>query len=29
MILEGKYSPKDVVPVDYRDDHFTFERVVH
>lgn len=29
MILEGKYAPKDVVPVDYRDGHFTFDRVVH
>jgi ATP-dependent Clp protease ATP-binding subunit ClpB len=29
MILEGKYSPKDVVPVDYHDGQFTFERVVH
>jgi ATP-dependent Clp protease ATP-binding subunit ClpB len=29
MILEGKFAPKDVVPVDYRDGHFTFERVVH
>ena len=29
MILEGKFAPKDVVPVDYRDGQFTFERVVH
>lgn len=29
MILEGKYAPKDVVPVDYRDGHFSFDRVVH
>ena len=29
MILEGKYAPKDVVPVDYRDGNFTFDRVVH
>jgi len=29
MILEGKFAPKDVVPVDYRDGHFTFDRVVH
>jgi ATP-dependent Clp protease ATP-binding subunit ClpB len=29
MILEGKFAPKDVVPVDYRDGQFSFERVVH
>ncbi|AMP37826.1 MULTISPECIES: ATP-dependent chaperone ClpB [Ralstonia solanacearum species complex] len=29
MILEGRFAPKDVVPVDYHDGHFTFERVVH
>ncbi|CAJ0896189.1 ATP-dependent chaperone ClpB [Ralstonia pickettii] len=29
MILEGKFAPKDVVPVDYRDGAFSFERVVH
>ena len=29
MILEGKFAPKDVVPVDYRDGQFTFDRVVH
>ncbi|CAJ0873314.1 Chaperone protein ClpB [Ralstonia mannitolilytica] len=29
MILEGKFAPKDVVPVDYREGQFTFERVVH
>ena len=29
MILEGKYAPKDVVPVDYREGNFTFDRVVH
>ncbi|MRT00051.1 ATP-dependent chaperone ClpB [Ralstonia pickettii] len=29
MILEGRFAPKDVVPVDYRDGQFSFERVVH
>ena len=29
MILEGKFAPKDVVPVDYRDGQFSFERIVH
>jgi ATP-dependent Clp protease ATP-binding subunit ClpB len=28
-VLEGKIGPKDVVPVDYRDGAFTFERTVH
>ncbi|WP_296225243.1 ATP-dependent chaperone ClpB [Ralstonia sp. UBA689] len=29
MILEGKFAPKDVVPVEYRDGAFTFERIAH
>ncbi|NJN00502.1 MAG: ATP-dependent chaperone ClpB [Aquincola sp.] len=29
LILEGKFGPKDVVPVDVRADEFVFERVVH
>ena len=29
LILEGKLVPKDVVPVDYRDGDFVFDRVVH
>ncbi|KHK58495.1 protein disaggregation chaperone [Ralstonia sp. A12] len=29
MILEGKFSPKDVVPVSYQDGNFSFDRVVH
>ena len=29
LILAGKFGPKDVIPVDYRDDRFVFERVVH
>ena len=28
-VLEGKVGPKDVVPVDFRDGKFTFERTVH
>lgn len=29
MILEGRFGPHDVIPVAYRDEQFTFERVVH
>ena len=29
LILEGKFGPKDVVPVNVRDGVFSFERVVH
>jgi len=29
LVLEGRFGPKDVIPVDYRDGKFTFERVVH
>jgi ATP-dependent Clp protease ATP-binding subunit ClpB len=29
LILEGRFGPKDVVPVDVRGDEFVFERVVH
>ena len=28
-MLEGRYLPKDVVPVDFRNGQFTFERTVH
>jgi ATP-dependent Clp protease ATP-binding subunit ClpB len=28
-ILEGKYAPKDVVPVDFEGGRFVFERTVH
>src|SRR5690606_21928652 len=28
-VLEGRFAPKDVVPVDYVDGAFTFERTVH
>jgi ATP-dependent Clp protease ATP-binding subunit ClpB len=28
-VLEGKIGPKDVVPVDFREGAFTFERTVH
>ncbi|HQN13968.1 MAG TPA: AAA family ATPase, partial [Quisquiliibacterium sp.] len=29
LVLEGKFGPKDVIPVDFRDGRFAFERVVH
>ena len=29
LVLEGKFAPKDVVPVDFRDGRFIFDRVVH
>jgi len=29
LILEGKFGPKDVVPVDVVGEDFVFERVVH
>jgi hypothetical protein len=29
LVLEGKIGPKDVVPVDFVDGRFTFERTVH
>lgn len=29
LVLEGKFAPKDVIPVDYREGRFLFERVVH
>ncbi|WP_418320562.1 ATP-dependent chaperone ClpB [Piscinibacter sakaiensis] len=29
LILEGKFGPKDVIPVDVVDGRFVFERVVH
>jgi ATP-dependent Clp protease ATP-binding subunit ClpB len=29
LILEGRFGPKDVIPVDFRDGAFAFERVVH
>jgi ATP-dependent Clp protease ATP-binding subunit ClpB len=29
LILEGRFGPKDIIPVDVRDGHFTFDRVVH
>jgi ATP-dependent Clp protease ATP-binding subunit ClpB len=29
LVLEGRFGPKDVIPVDFRDGHFAFERVVH
>jgi len=29
LVLEGRFMPKDVVPVDYKDGRFSFERTVH
>ena len=29
LILEGRFGPKDVIPVDFEDGRFVFERVVH
>ncbi len=29
LILEGRFGPKDVIPVDFHDGEFIFERVVH
>ena len=29
LILEGKFGPKDVIPVDVHDGEFVFGRVVH
>jgi ATP-dependent Clp protease ATP-binding subunit ClpB len=29
LILEGRFGPKDVIPVDVDDGEFVFERVVH
>ena len=29
LILEGRFGPKDVIPVDYAGGSFAFERVVH
>ena len=29
LVLEGRFAPKDVIPVDFRDGSFSFDRVVH
>jgi ATP-dependent Clp protease ATP-binding subunit ClpB len=29
LVLQGRFGPKDVIPVDFRDGGFSFERVVH
>ena len=29
LILQGRFGPKDVIPVDVEKGEFTFERVVH
>jgi ATP-dependent Clp protease ATP-binding subunit ClpB len=29
LILQGRFGPKDVIPVEVSDGQFVFERVVH
>jgi len=29
LVLEGRYGPNDVIPVDFRNGEFCFERIVH
>ncbi|NBY16325.1 MAG: type VI secretion system ATPase TssH, partial [Betaproteobacteria bacterium] len=29
LMLEGKFGPRDVIPVDVREGQFSFERTVH
>ena len=29
LVLEGKFGPKDVIPVDFKNGKFTFDRIVH
>ncbi|NCW26193.1 MAG: hypothetical protein EBV84_12625, partial [Betaproteobacteria bacterium] len=29
LVLEGRYGPRDVIPIDFRNGQFVFERVVH
>jgi ATP-dependent Clp protease ATP-binding subunit ClpB len=29
LILQGRFGPKDVIPVDVHDGEFSFSRVVH
>ncbi|MBA2411429.1 MAG: AAA family ATPase, partial [Burkholderiaceae bacterium] len=29
LVLEGRFGPKDVIPVDFKDGKFTFDRIVH
>ena len=29
LILEGRFGPKDVIPVDFEGGEFVFDRVVH
>ncbi len=28
-MLEGRFGPKDVIPVDFKNGKFTFDRIVH
>ncbi len=29
LVLEGRFGPNDVVPVDFKNGKFTFDRIVH
>jgi ATP-dependent Clp protease ATP-binding subunit ClpB len=29
LVLEGRFGPKDVIPVDFKNGRFSFDRVVH
>jgi ATP-dependent Clp protease ATP-binding subunit ClpB len=29
LVLQGRYGPKDVIPVDFKEGQFTFDRIVH
>ncbi len=29
LVLEGRFGPKDVIPVDFKNGKFTFDRIVH
>ena len=29
LVLEGRFGPNDVIPVDFKSGKFTFDRIVH
>ncbi len=29
LVLEGRFGPKDVIPVDFKNGKFSFDRIVH
>ena len=29
LVLEGRFGPKDVIPVDFKNGKFNFDRIVH